>query len=353
MKKTLLSLLCLASVAGMTTSCQSDNEEFKENQKENTGLTLVAENPGVTNNTRSELSFDEKGMPQALWSDCYDIYSDAYPEEYIPDFLYASFEGIKGEVRFKRNTVEPSEKAVFKEFKYNPDRGLKEMLAESGSKNVYFVKNAAAGFYEIVNYEFDELNGILLGFSSKPNTFSSFDDVLVSKPIAAEEIINNDGRPIQPSFKRLTGIIRINLIPDEGIDFTAGGTDKIRYVSLTTNNADGEGEKPDFGGPFRINIEKGALERIGDLQYASGIQVTDATIPTLVPGEGGYPAYMTAVPISLKQGDKINLHCRWDNYSMNIEKVITVPEGGIEIKAGEITTFNIRIKTEDIRYPIN
>ena len=348
MKKTLLSVLCLAAAGISMTSCQSDDEQLSNDQAQNNGLTLVAELPGVTNATRTELSFDENGMPVPLWGDCFDIEN----EDYCEDYLYASFPGNTMQIRFYRNTMEPAKTTSFTELKYNPDRGIKEVLEESNSNEVYFVKNAAAEYYNMLSFgfeDFDELNGALLGFTSKPNTFASFDDVLVSKPVAAQDIINNtDNKPLSLQFKRLTGIIRINLMPDEGIDLTNGGTDLIRTIQLSTNGENLEGENPDFGGPFRINLEKGELESLSEHQYSASVQVGDMNVPTLKTGEGGYPAYISVVPMSLKQGDKLTLVCFFDNRTMMIVREITVPAGGIDIKAGEITTFNIKISRENI-----
>lgn len=336
MKKIRL-ILFMALVAMTFASC-SDVEDF-EPQRTTSGLKLVAGMPGITDDTRTELGM-ENGKLVPMWSEYYNSLKNCYERDHV----YAVFYGQKRFYRFNitSSLSLPAIKATFEEVIPDGMQSIVEDLKTvADTTQVYFIKSS---IYESWG-EFNTPNASFLnGFVQKQGNIPTDGDILTSKPISAGDIVNNGVGALNLSFKRINAIIRVNIIPEEGFDINTESP--IQQILLDRFAFSGLVDGLDnFGGTGVLDLKNGTFKTRGT-GFISAIPMYEG--PIVKAGKDGYPAYMCCKPITLNGGEKIGLQLMSMSGVLYESIPLVIPEGGIELKAGTITTFNINLKRDDL-----
>lgn len=163
-------------------------------------------------------------------------------------------------------------------------------------------------------------------------TATSFDgsaDIMLSTQFTVTETtptVNN------LEFARLGAVVKIVLIDSESIM----SSQHPSTVSMTAES--------NLAGRVLINMENQCLE---DPYYNETTTVTaNYTSSTKYEINGTNATYLIVVPQVLAAGSTLTIAASTEAYS--IEKVITVPAGGIDLQAGKITTLNITLTSAHI-----
>lgn len=164
-------------------------------------------------------------------------------------------------------------------------------------------------------------------------TASSFDgsaDVMVAKQFTvnpANTTVSN------LEFARLGAIVKIVLIDKES---TMTGTQHPTTVSMTAES--------NLVGRVYVDMPK---QELGDLYYNQSKTVTANYIAeTKYSIDGTNATYLIVYPQTLAESSTLTISASTEDYS--IEKVITVPSGGIELLPGKINTLNINLLASHI-----
>ena len=348
MYKKLFSVLCLMAVTlTFTTSCSEDDEVTESVKVEKKGLTLVADVPETEAGTRTEIGYDEKGSIVPMWSTCADVVNEIVSN----DFLYAIFDGQPRYYKFVADITGAARTAKFNEVIPEGMSSLREDLAAAGATEVYFIKSP---FLEAVtegSVAEMPMGFLVSGVASSTGSFPSTDDILVSKPIAADKIINCGDVALPLSFKRLNGIIRVNITEGEGVSLK-GAYEPYGFTLANGTKDTAEQMDINFGGIFVIDCKNAQLL---PMVYTptSIVGVVNDNLADMYPAfkrtdNNTLVGYCCTLPITLNEGDSFQLILMNSGNDELAIKTLTVGNGGIQTEAGVITTFNITINKEDL-----
>lgn len=310
MKKSVFSMLLLAAAAMTTVSCSSDVDEFEAQKENKGGITLIASNPEIKSDTRTE--FGEGFVP--YWSK--DDYLTGYGDQDVSTLVY-----------FRRTDANPAKKAVF-------SMEANEWFDPSGHNVFYLCKGSANGDSEgNITFKMKEEQK-----PSKANQFDGGGDFLIAKPL----LLNWTGMP-EPTeifLKRVTGIIRLNLndVTTKKDHFLNKSVD---FVTLTTGD-----KSNDFVGQITVNSASGEQTAKGTAYSQKMLKIYPKTYSV---GEKGSAnsIYMSVLPTTLVAGEKMNITVQFKDGD-TFKKELVAPAGGIDVKAGFITTFNVNFKDADV-----
>ena len=164
-------------------------------------------------------------------------------------------------------------------------------------------------------------------------TASSFDgaaDIMVAKQFT----VDPENTTVEDlEFARLGAIVKIVLIDKES---TMTSTQYPTSVSMTAES--------DLVGRVYVDMPN---QELGDIYYNNSTTVTaNYTSETKYAINGSNATYLIVYPQTLAAGSSLTISASTADYS--IEKVITVPAGGIELLPGKVNTLNISLSASHI-----
>lgn len=164
-------------------------------------------------------------------------------------------------------------------------------------------------------------------------TASSFDgaaDIMVAKQFT----VSPENTTVEDlEFARLGAIVKIVFIDKES---TMTSTQYPTSVSMTAAT--------DLAGRVYVDMPN---QELGDIYYNNSTTVTaNYTSETKFAINGTNAAYLIVYPQTLAAGSSLTISASTADYS--IEKVITVPAGGIELLPGKVNTLNISLSASHI-----
>lgn len=168
--------------------------------------------------------------------------------------------------------------------------------------------------------------------TQKP-TVSSFDgnaDLMIAKKFAvdpASTTVEN------LEFKRLGAIVKIVLIDKDAVMISE---QHPASVSMTAENY--------LTGRIYLKLED---QELGEVYYNQSYTATaEYTENTQYVLNGQNATYLVVYPQTLEEDSSLTVKAETEDYV--IEKNITVPQGGIALEAGKITTLNINLEASHI-----
>ena len=168
--------------------------------------------------------------------------------------------------------------------------------------------------------------------TQKP-TVSSFDgnaDLMIAKKFAvdpASTTVEN------LEFKRLGAIVKIVLIDKDAVMISE---QHPASVSMTAENY--------LTGRIYLKLED---QELGEVYYNQSYTATaEYTENTQYVLNGQNATYLVVYPQTLEEDSSLTVRAETEDYV--IEKNITVPQGGIALEAGKITTLNINLEASHI-----
>lgn len=170
--------------------------------------------------------------------------------------------------------------------------------------------------------------------STQTPTVTSFDgkaDVMVAEQFSVdEETTTVEGL----KFKRLGAVIKL-VLKDNSTGHVLSA-EHPTSVSFETSEYDIVG---------RVYVDM-VNQQLGSIYYNASKKVcAEYTSDTKYAINSSNPTYLVVYPQELTSGT-LTIKASTENY--NIEKVITIPSGGINLKAGKITTLNIGISDSHV-----
>ena len=162
------------------------------------------------------------------------------------------------------------------------------------------------------------------------NSFDGNADIMVAKQFKVSPS-NTTVSDLQ--FARLGAIVKLVLIDKNS---TMVGTQSPSQVSMTAES--------NLAGRVYVDMTN---QELGDIYYGASTTVNaNYTSATKYAIDGTNATYFVVYPQTLAEGTSLTITASTEGYS--IEKVITVPKGGISLEAGKITTLNINLTSSHI-----
>lgn len=296
MKKIISILLSASLVFTLATSCSKSETSPKEvNGDQLVKVTLVAGNPQVASGTKTEID-----GTTPYWS--------------VGDKIGVSTGAAESNYQFTTNIAAPSTTAEF------------TGTTVSGDLYAYypFTSNGVSASGAKVDIPLNQTP-----------TASSFDpkaDVMVAKQFSVDPA----GTTVSNlQFKRLSAIVKIVLKDNSASTLLAGQHPSVVSMEYSEQNLVG-----------RVYVEL-ANQQLGELYYNQS-KVVNATYTNATQFEidNINAAYVIVYPQVLEAGATLTISAETEDYA--IAKAITIPAGGIDLKAGKITTLNIGLSDANI-----
>lgn len=316
--------MLLLAVAAMTTvSCSSD-EDFEPKESNKGTITLIAGMPEVEGDTRTELGAD--GITP-MWKANDKIQAITNRDEFEEQGVVTRFD-------FWGTNTSSAKTTTFK-IDNGQSTNLQDFLGSS-----YFFAVHGDGYYSLKTDEQGKNPSIWMNLKSKQTpTNKQFDpsaDMMVSKIVNIDSQRDYEKNPETLRFKRLTGILKLNIKP---LDETHNGikNTSITSLTMTTNNVN-----DDFAGGFDVNLSNGEITKRA--KTGKGIEAFE--IKNFKIGDGN-SIYMCVLPTTIKQGSKLTVVLNNDpNFTkeINITKDIIIP-------GSTITTINLSFKDPNVVSP--
>ena len=312
MKKSLFSMLMLAMSAMTIVSCSSDDDEELGLQQKKGSITFIATDPEVDADTRTEFG-----------PGCAPFWSKNDQIKAFGDYDATTI------LNFTGDNARPAATAQFN-MEYNDYwEGEQRWLT-----NTLYVYHGNTGFSCNEQGDVD----FTLKAAQKParNQFDAAADILVAKPVAIDANIDYTTDPIQIRFRRLTGIVRLNILDKtkEGKFFNGK---PVSSVKLTTNDP-----ANDFTGKLEGNFVTGVFNKVKAYKYerltASGLKYSV--------GEKDNSIYLSVLPTKIAKGKTFDITITFMDGS-EYKKTLAAP-ADMDIAASKITTFNVSFKEEDV-----
>lgn len=290
MKKTIKALFAIAIAVLALVSCGKDNST-PSTSDQLVEVTLIAGNPEALAATRTEM---EGSTPK--WS--------------VSDSIGVS-DGTSSNVSFKTSILSASTTATF------------TGTTVTGTYYAYypFTKNGVSSYGAKV-----DLPAIQ---NPTVNSFDGSADIMVAKSftVSGASTVEN------LQFARLGAIVKIVLTDTES---TMATTQHPTSVSMTAAS--------NLVGRVYVNMVN---QELGDIYYNGSKTVTaNYTAGTKYAIDGTNATYLIVYPQTLDAGSTLTISASTEDYA--IEKVITVPAGGIELLPGKINTLNISLLSSHI-----
>lgn len=162
------------------------------------------------------------------------------------------------------------------------------------------------------------------------NSFDGAADIMVAKQFT----VSPENTTVEDlEFARLGAIVKIVLIDKKS---TMTSTQYPTSVSMTAES--------DLVGRVYVDMPN---QELGDIYYNNSTTVTaNYTSETKYAINGSNATYLIVYPQTLAAGSSLTISASTADYS--IEKVITVPAGGIELLPGKVNTLNINLLASHI-----
>lgn len=179
-----------------------------------------------------------------------------------------------------------------------------------------------------------EKNGAKVDLPANQNpTATSFDgsaDIMVAK----EFTVDPENTTVEDlEFARLGAVVKIVLIDK---DNTMTGTQHPTTVSMTAEST--------LAGRLLIDMQN---QDLSEPYYNQSSTVTaNYTSETKYAIDGSNATYLIVYPQTLAEGTTLTITASTEDYSLS--KDITVPEGGIELLPGKLTTLNVKFAATHI-----
>lgn len=169
--------------------------------------------------------------------------------------------------------------------------------------------------------------------STQKPAVSSFDgsaDVMVAKQFS----VDSESTTVENlEFKRLGAIIKLVL---KDTDLIMGGGQHPDIVSVTAES--------NLAGRVYVDMVN---QKLGDLfENESKTVVADYTSSAKYEIDGSNATYFIVCPQTIEAGTTLTVSASTEGYA--IEKIITVPDGGITLEAGKITTINVSLSSDHV-----
>ena len=347
MKKILLSVLCLACAAMTFTAC-SEADELTESTDINAArrLTIVADMPDVTDGTRTMVKEDGAGNYVPMWSNVpYTGEDGTAIMKQVPDFIYGYFEGQKRLYKFNAREEMPSLKASFEEELTGGSTFIEDFKA-SGAKVAYFAKNNAQNTDKhLTEIKISQTENMPTQLS--PTMLNG--DILISEAVKAEDLTSGT---LKLRFKRLSGVIRLNIIAGEGVDLSNELFMMIRlsnpehtdaYGNIASMKYTDSYVDPETGEIIPYNNTEDNLAPVMNCAFDENMYFFFNIVET---NGNTFTNYIVSNPLELKEGQKLNLMIQ--TFDKQITKELTVGAEGFKIEAGKVTTMNVTINKKDM-----
>lgn len=327
MKKTLLSMLLLAVAAMTTVSCSNDDEQNESVSNKGT-ITFIAGNPDIEGETRTE--FGPEFTPYWSVGDKIIVETDAFAwDEWEPDPITRFDFDIKDINGGYLKEATKTAKFIYSNassINYNDFLSASNFIAYHGEgfymfNSSYPVENStiSANLNEIQRPEY--------------NKFDSQADLLLTRPIKVDGNIDYQNTPVYLKFKRIVGIIRLNLNAAKGHETLNEAP--VKMVTLSTKKTG-----DNFSGKFTYKYNGELLEK--DASGAKGIK---AEIKGYKIGDSNGSIYLTSLPTTIAVGESFDIIVELLD-GRTIKRTIAASEktGDVVIPDGKITTFNISLE---------
>lgn len=298
MKSMIKHILFTAAISTLAVSCAKEIASPIENVDEQlVEVTLIAGNPEVSSATKTEMEGS-----QPYWS--------------VNDAIGVS-NGTSTNHEFSTDIAAKATSASF--------TGL---TAVSSTLYAYYpFTNNGVG-------QVSEKYGAKVDLPANQNpTATSFDgsaDIMVAKQFT----VDPENKTVENlEFARLGAVVKIVLIDK---DNTMTGSQHPTTVSMTAEST--------LAGRLLIDMQN---QEISEPYYNPSSTVTaNYTAETKYAIDGSNSTYLIVYPQTLAEGSKLTIVASTEDYTLS--KVITVPDGGIELLPGKLTTLNVKFEATHI-----
>lgn len=298
MKSTIKHILFTAAISTLAVSCAKEIASPIENVDEQlVEVTIIAGNPEVSPATKTEMVGS-----QPYWS--------------VNDAIGVS-NGTTTNYKFSTDIAAKATSASF-----------------TGSTAV---SSTLYAYYPFTNNgvgEVSKKNGAKVDLPANQSpTATSFDgsaDIMVAK----EFTVDPENTTVEDlEFARLGAVVKIVLIDK---DNTMTGIQHPTTVSMTAEST--------LAGRLLIDMQN---QEISEPYYNQSTTVTaNYTSETKYAIDGSNATYLIVYPQTLAEGTTLTIAASTEDYSLS--KNITVPEGGIELLPGKLTTLNVKFAATNI-----
>lgn len=296
--RTLFKSLLAVAISLAFAACAKDIQTpANDNEKSLVEVTLIAGNPEVSPATKTEMVGS-----QPYWS--------------VNDAIGVS-NGTTTNYKFTTDIAAKATSASF-----------------TGSTTV---SSTLYAYYPFTNNgvgEVNKKNGAKVDLPSNQSpTATSFDgsaDIMVAK----EFTVDPENTTVEDlEFARLGAVVKIVLIDK---DNTMTGTQHPATVSMTAAST--------LAGRLLIDMQN---QEISEPYYNQSSTVTaNYTSETKYAIDGSNATYLIVYPQTLAEGSTLTIAASTEDYTLS--KDITVPEGGIELLPGKLTTLNVKFAATHI-----
>ncbi len=318
MKKTIFSMLTLALTAMTMVSCSSDIDDFEAKKENKGGIVLIASNPEIEADTRTLLGSD--GL-NTMWKP-YDEILAVTDQDYYYDPDPANGSSTVSRFKFYGTNTVPSSTANF--------------TINNAQTNDIKDFTSASSFCAVHGDGFLGTDDIFTTFNMNLNSkqtptrgqFDSSKDILISKVVKIENSIDYyQKNPITMQFKRLTGLLKINIkaaaSPEQ--QKALNGLN-ISGFTMTTNDSN-----DDFAGEYTVSLENGDITK-GKGKGIEGFQLRGFEI-----GDGN-SIYMSVLPTTIKAGKTMDIVLKAGTKTIKKKVKLT---SDVVIPARTVTTLNL------------
>lgn len=298
MKTTIKKILFATAISALTVSCAKEIASPIENIDEQlVEVTIIAGNPEVSPATKTEMVGS-----QPYWS--------------VNDAIGVS-NGTNTNYKFSTDIAAKATSASF--------------------TGTTAVSSTLYAYYPFTNNgvgQVSEKNGAKVDLPANQNpTATSFDgsaDVMVAKQFT----VDPENTTVEDlEFARLGAVVKIVLIDK---DNTMTGTQHPTTVSMTAEST--------LAGRLLIDMQN---QDLSEPYYNQSSTVTaNYTSETKYAIDGSNATYLIVYPQTLAEGTTLTIAASTEDYSLS--KDITVPEGGIELLPGKLTTLNVKFAATHI-----
>lgn len=296
--RTLFKSLLAVAISFAFAACAKDIQTpANDNEKSLVEVTLIAGNPEVSPATKTEMVGE-----QPYWS--------------VNDAIGVS-NGTTTNYKFSTDIAAKATSASF-----------------TGSTAV---SSTLYAYYPYTNNgvgEVSKKNGAKVDLPANQSpTATSFDgsaDIMVAK----EFTVDPENTTVEDlEFARLGAVVKIVLIDK---DNTMTGTQHPATVSMTAEST--------LAGRLLIDMQN---QEISEPYYNQSSTVTaNYTAETKYAIDGSNATYLIVYPQTLAEGSTLTIAASTEDYTLS--KDITVPEGGIELLPGKLTTLNVKFAATHI-----
>ena len=305
MKHLKSSVMFMAAAAITLASC-SDSDELETQAEGGRVLTVTAECPQINSDTRTGIVVGD--VDPATGN------AEVKPIWKAGDKLIIAGENIS--LTASESLKADAEKASFLFTQLRPDF--------SQGRDFCFTN------YEHINAGYDD-NGWYMNFTAtmpmivEPNQIS-MNDIIVSEMVNPDVVDMN--KPLELKFKRLSSLVRINFIDATENKMYEGGS--IYRVTI-----DGDGAENCLLRDIKYYPSTGEIKTSPKYNVKVNFRENRLNV-----GEEGRSLYLACAPNTYKKGTVMKMEIGLSDYFDYYTKDLVMP-ADVELKPGEITTFNV------------